>query len=250
MITGLVPVLLPRQLPLGADDLRDPGTCNRPARQPGRARRRTGPIGGIRFLRYDLIPRFVAAVRPITAVGGCVPRPGHATALPVPIPTGSEQGLGEARGLVVPSAKPPTEPRTPSAEGAATPCPYGRGTTRLRAGSQDDARAVRGRREGRAGHNRCSFRPSVVTEAQSETRWQATLCPVPECGLPDCSRGGGCRAGPFVPRAPVRQDGPVDGDVDGAVAVRAGSVLWRLDVAASTADVVSGPEPSGAGVRA
>ncbi|WP_434588960.1 LamG-like jellyroll fold domain-containing protein [Streptomyces sp. A5-4] len=30
MITGLVPVLLPRQLPLGADDLRDPGTCNRP----------------------------------------------------------------------------------------------------------------------------------------------------------------------------------------------------------------------------
>lgn len=31
MITGLVPVLLPRQLPLGADDLRDPGTCNRPA---------------------------------------------------------------------------------------------------------------------------------------------------------------------------------------------------------------------------
>ncbi|MFE4448967.1 hypothetical protein, partial [Streptomyces sp. NPDC056820] len=31
MITGLVPVLLPRQLPLDADDLRDPGTCNRPA---------------------------------------------------------------------------------------------------------------------------------------------------------------------------------------------------------------------------
>lgn len=30
MITGLVPVLLPRQLPLSADDLRDPGTCNRP----------------------------------------------------------------------------------------------------------------------------------------------------------------------------------------------------------------------------
>ncbi|MFD4976974.1 hypothetical protein [Streptomyces sp. NPDC058424] len=31
MITGLVPVLLPRQLPLDAEDLRDPGTCNRPA---------------------------------------------------------------------------------------------------------------------------------------------------------------------------------------------------------------------------
>ncbi|MFY7563556.1 hypothetical protein ACOT81_03310 [Streptomyces sp. WI04-05B] len=124
--------------------------------------------------------------------------------------------------------------------------PYGNiASLCLCTGLRDDARAVRRRSDGRASHE-CSFRPSVVSEAHSETRWQATLCPVPGSGLPGCSRGGSRQAGPFVPRAPVRQDGPVDG----AVTVRAGSVLWRLDVAAGTADVASGPDPSGVGVRA
>ena len=60
MITGLVPVLLLRQHPLDSDDLRNPGTCNRPAHSLGyrghiltKSRRYSTTYGALREERAD-----------------------------------------------------------------------------------------------------------------------------------------------------------------------------------------------------